>query len=704
MIQASDIAIEEDPVHDSDGLEPAGTGPRRFVISAVVGMCVVSVPYLFTLWDLWSGNLNAFRLVAPSNYYDLQAQAMVRGHLYLPTGKLGIEAFTRNGHAFTYFGVFPSLLRMPVLALFPSLIGRLTAPSILLAWIITGVFASMLFWRVRILARGNKVIGWAEAASGGFLVAAITGGSVLLYLAANPWVYDEDFAWSVALTLGTLFALLGVMERPTWWRTIFTGLIILAASLNRLATGWACIIGAILVAGWLFFGRGGVEKRRWAFPVLGAGLIPMLIASLINYSKFGSPFALPLADQAWTQINAHRRYFLRVNGGKGFGLQFLPSTLFAYFQPAGIHFSNLFPYVTIPTAPARTVGSAVLDETYPTGSIPATMPLLFLLGIWGLITAFRPRSIGSIRYTRVLLLTGAAATGGVLLWGYIADRYLADFMPLLVLASAIGLVDIFRRFDERKRTFRISLVAVVAILAVFGIVANAGAAMESLNDWTTKQALEFVKVQRAASIGSLNSAVVRSRTLPYWAPAGAIYDVNNCSGLYLSSGDNFSNSPGQQIQHAGWVPLEQGVGINTTIAIRLRTRPRDFKGPLPIFKYGATTVLLESSGMREFKLVLQHPGRSPSWPSAESFPIVLKPHRTSLFSVMTDPNLHSIQISALNLVGGSLLLDHFLSGTGPAVVVPTPADRSNSQITVTERRSSTSSTMQLCKSLRKANE
>ena len=38
-----------------------------------------------------------------------------------------------------------------------------------------------------------------EAAAYGVFMATVMGGSVLIFLAATPFVYNEDFAWSVAL-------------------------------------------------------------------------------------------------------------------------------------------------------------------------------------------------------------------------------------------------------------------------------------------------------------------------------------------------------------------------------------------------------------------------------------------------------------------------------------------------------------------------
>ena len=40
---------------------------------------------------------------------------MFSGRLDVPNGTLGIEGFLHNGRTYTYFGVWPSIIRMPVL-------------------------------------------------------------------------------------------------------------------------------------------------------------------------------------------------------------------------------------------------------------------------------------------------------------------------------------------------------------------------------------------------------------------------------------------------------------------------------------------------------------------------------------------------------------------------------------------------------------
>jgi hypothetical protein len=640
---------------------------RRFTIAVVVGMAIVGVPLLWMFWDLWTGSVNVFRELDPSNFYDLQARAMFAGHLYVPQGDLGIEAFDHAGHQYTYFGILPSLLRMPILAFTHQYDSRLTAPSMLLAWIVTGIFSSVLLWRTRLMMRGNALMGRAEAASFGVLVATIMGGSVLMSLAASPWVYNEDFAWSAAATTGSLFCLLGVVERPSWGRVTASGLLILAANLDRTPTGYACTIGAFLVAGWFAWGKGGTANRRWVVPVVIAGLVPFAVNCVVTYAKFGVPIGLPMAEQVWANVNLHRRQFLAANGGKAFSFAFLPSTLWAYLQPGGLHFSSVVPYVSLPTAPAKALAGAVLDQTYPTASIPASMPLLFLLSIWGTITAFRPRPIGRMSGIRILLLTGAACSTGVLLWGYIAERYLTDLLPFLIVASGVGMIDLWRRLDERTFRTRGVALSVLALFGVFCLWANIGIAVTPTPQWTSAQTDSFVTRQNSISHGALASTVVRGSSLPDWAPEGTLFAVGNCSGLYRSTGIDYSTVPGQQIQHLTWVPVEQSVGFNHTMQVTLNLGPGGLTQPVPLMTYGKSTLVLKPDGPDKFRLQFEKPGAaSIPWPSAVGWAIPLA-RKTYQFEVMTDPNLHSVEV----IWADYFVIGHYLAGDGPAVVLNT---------------------------------
>ena len=665
-------ATPEAPVAPSEASGPSVVdgSRRRFTIAVVAGMVVVSLPYLWVLWDLWSGAPSPLRAASPSDFYELQARAMFHGHLSVPTGSLGIEAFVHDGRQYTYFGLFPSLIRMPILLFTSRLDGRLTAPALLVAWAATGVFSSLALWRVRVLMRGAAVLGRAEAASYGVLVASITGGSVLVYLAATPFVYSEDIAWSVALTIGSMFALLGVIERASWGRIAAAGVLILAANLDRSPAGYACAIGALLVATWFFLGRYGQGNRRWVLPMVMVGLVPLAVSGAVNWAKFGLPFGLPLSDQVWSHINAHRAHFLAANGGKAFSVGFLPSTLSAYLQPSGLHFSSVFPFITLPTSPAPALAGAVLDETYPTASITATEPLLFLLSCCGVLAAFRPHPTGRVRLTRIPLVASAAGVTGAVVWGLITERYMADFLPFLTLASSVGLVALWSRFGRRRR-FPIVLLVAVTALGIYSVAANVAVSVTPTPQWTTAQLQRFVTFQRQVTPRALESTVRQGHALPYWAPAGQLFAADNCAALYVSNGRSFADVPGQQLQHFTWLPVEQGPGINHTIDLIFNRPVSGLSRPLPLITMGRSALVIEPAGKGLVRFTVENPGApSPDYPSASGSPWRPALHQVYQVEVMTDPYLRSIFAQFAN---GDGIVSHYLAGRGPAVVRSTMA-------------------------------
>ena len=666
--------VESQPVElDSSlgGAQASSSDPkRRFTVAVLIGLAVVAVPYLWVLFDLWHGSPSFLRTAESSgyasNFYDLQARAIFHGHLYVANGSLGAEAFVHDGRQYTYFGLFPSLLRMPILVLTHSLDGRLSAPSMLLAWLTTALFTSLLVWRVRILVRGPVLLGRAEAASYGVLVATIMGGSVLVSLASTPWVFSEDLAWSVALTVGSLFALLGVMERPTWGRVIASGVLILAANLTRGTTGYACVIGALLVAAWFLLGRGGGQNRRWALPIAAAGIVPLAAGCVVTYAKFGILLGLPASDQIVYQSFGLSHFG---NGGY-FGLRFLPSTTLAYLQPDGLRLTPVFPFITLPSAPARMVGSAMLYGTDRTASAPASMPLLFLAGLWGAISAFRPRPVARSNLLRIVLLAAAAAAVTVMIYGWIENRFLADLLPLLIVAATVGVVDVWRRLEGGRRWVRYLTLAIVTALGAFGIAANVGMAITPQATWSGNQILRYVQFQKTLSDLTgrpLAENVVRGPTLPRSAPADQLFVVSHCKGLYISDGDvQAHGNPSLGVTAIDlailWYPVELGPDVSHTLDVTFHGPVTNIGKSLPIVTVGTkamSTISVQPYGVGKIRFRLTDPGGS-----ALGTPVRVEPGRTYRFTIVTEPNIHFASVSSPQ----GHLLNGLLSTQGPVVL------------------------------------
>jgi hypothetical protein len=641
-----------------DALEEHGASRRRFTYACLGGVIVASVPYVWLLMNDWTGTYNPLRSIPYfGDFYDEQAQAILHGHLWVPTGSLGIEGFVHGGHTFTYFGLLPSLLRIPFIEAAPSLTGRLTAPSMLVAWLLTGLVSSLLIWRVRIMLRGSVVLGWAEAAGLGVLLATIMGGSVLLFLGAAPWVYDEDIAWSVPATIATLFVFLGILNRPSKGQLIAAGGFILTGVLGRQSASLACIVGALIIAVWFYLGRAGIENKRWALPMVAVGAIPFAASCVVNWLKFGTFInGLPLAIQVWTKVNAHRRIFLASTGGKGYSFHFLPTTLWTYFQPFGLHLQSTFPFLTLPVNSPHVFGGYVVDILYPTASVPASMPLLSLLSVWALVVTFRRRAGRGRALMRIPLIVGAGATFVDFELGYIAPRYLADFLPFLVLGGAIGFIDLWQRWELRRKAARRAGVVAVALLALFSLAANLGIALSSTTQWTTTQATNYLDTIKAVSDATghpLGNQIHRGSALPFWAPANEVFVVGNCAGLYVSSGVHFEIVPTFQIERSTWVTVEQGNNFTTSLYVTFNTPPSRLGTGVKLLSVGLDTIFIRSAGHGKVQFVLADP-RFPAF-GLPFKPLLGAPYGTT---VVTNTVLHMVSVN----LGYGTVLSGLLSG------------------------------------------
>ena len=439
-----------------------------------------------------------------------------------------------------------------------------------------------------------------------------------------------------------------MIERPSWGRVIVSGVLILCANLDRSTTGWACVVGAALIAFWFLLGLGGQENRRWFFPVLAAGVIPLVVSCAVNYSKFGVFFGVSNQAQVWTHVNAYRRKFLAANHGAEEGTIFVPTNVVTYFRPDGLSLSRVFPFVTLPTSPPTALHGVLFDRLYRTASLTASSPLLFLLGIWGLVTAFRPRSIGNVARTRLLLLASGGAGAALLLWGYIAPRYLGDFVPFLVLAGAVATADVFRRLEGRSRSVRVGSVAVIGLVALFGIAANIGIAVVPNEEWGSTQVLNYVQAQKTVSDLTghpLEGNVIRGSSLPQWAPAGKLFVIGNCNGLYISNGENYVTVPSEQYQRNTWMTVELGPAFQHAFRVTAGAPQSGDTQPVPLVTAGKYTITVSETPTSDQNYVrLNFVAQGP-----KTFTFArpeVKSGSVSSVTVITDPVKHSMQVIA----------------------------------------------------------
>ncbi|GAA1769987.1 hypothetical protein GCM10009795_015160 [Nocardioides hankookensis] len=564
------------------GLDPRSR--RRAAWATGLGLGSGAIVFYVLLLD-FSTNLQrqANGLGFASNFFDIQAEALRHGHLWVPADQLGIEAFNVRGHSYMYYGIFPALLRMPVQVVTTDFDGKLSLISMGIAWIIFAVMLAKLFWLVRRSMGRPQELSRTEAVVAGLFLASITGGSVVAFDASLPWVYHEVYLWSMAAVVGSLYWILRVAREPSRSAIAWLFLFLAISALTRTTGGWATTIAAVGLAVWMLSGRLHPGRRRAALAVLAAALVPFLAAVTVNYIRFRHPFLFPLESQEWTQLNSHRREALEANGGSLVGFQFFPSSLANYFNPAGIRFTDYFPWISFPAEPAQGYG-AVLDQSYRTGSVTAFMLFPLLLTLVSIPMLFRRLPSQEARAVRLIWVGALLVTAGVMLYGYVAYRYTSEFIPILVVGGCVGAQAVGGWAARWPRGGKVGVVGLALALTLFGAASNAATANYTTAITYRGAPLEhYVGHQVDLSGGTSGFArlVHADPGLPSGGSADDLWIRGDCDALYLNTGE--TSEP--------WVLVQER---DTAVDIRIGSKPEP--GRYPIMQSSAddgTTVSFE---------------------------------------------------------------------------------------------------------------
>ncbi len=185
----------------------------------------------------------------------------------------------------------------------------------------------------------------------------------------------------------------------------------------------------------------------------------------------------------------------------------------------------------------------VLDQTYRTASVTATAPLLLALAVAAVPGLLLLRDRRALRVLGVPLLGAAVVPGGILAYGYVANRYTSEFVPLLVVGSVLALWTVLPPLLRGPRRRGAVVLGVLAAVTAWSTAVQAVSGL-----WSSaivgrgEPLVRLLSVQHRVdeALGLAGPPVLRDVTdLPDDAAADTLAATPGCDALYLATGDRY---------------------------------------------------------------------------------------------------------------------------------------------------------------------
>ena len=408
-------------------------------------------------------------------FYDAQAQSLLHGRIDVAKDAIDREAFVRQGKYYGYFGPTPALARIPLNLILPGMYGRWSRFSMWLGSAVILASLLLLFRRLEeLLQLKGKLWGWLR----GTLTVAVVLGSTNIFLAVESKVYQEAILWGSALALAHAVCLLCFLLEPKGkWLALACASAFLSF-FARVSSGAGAMLALLIVDVALllpaarfrqFWGVEELVSKRRAVTVLTATLVVSgVLWAGLNYWKFGIWFT---SQPLNITIDSDPQRMQRTKGD-AYSLRNIPLTLPIYFWLPNVEFQAAFPWAYLKPGDrdlAARYPSAHFDGIEPVGSLPFTVPALFLAALAGSGLCFLRLRQPRLRVFRAPLCGAFAGIFLVLTWGYITYRYVQDALPWLALGSAFAVAHIPLVGREWKRY---AIAGLFVVGAVYGVWVN----------------------------------------------------------------------------------------------------------------------------------------------------------------------------------------------------------------------------------------
>jgi hypothetical protein len=447
----------------------------------VVLIATVTVYYLFLLSN------GTFQILAPElldKVFDNMLVHLLRGEFTVDRDAIDYEAVTRNGRSYTYFGVFPAMLRllaMPFVDIAQAELARLSCLAAVVIFVVLQL--RMLLITHYSLPAGSRVPGLFTV-----MVAATVLSGPQLYILGSAWVYHEPILWGAVLAAGFNLIVMRTALSGEDLRTSALASLAAFAGLainTRAPIGVALYFGTVLLIAWTAWSRHAPERTQWRWPASGRVLVravlglardprislPVLVlgllavaAGIVNFGRWGNPFAFSGANYTYW-IQHHPNVIVAVRDYGVFNLDRIGIAV--------LYYATGIPYIFKSVPPFAGLLRCCVIEAPPFTPL-LTNPLTVLLAGVGLYRLWcRPDlQRRSLVMLRIVLIGHASAVVLILAFFTFTLRYRFDFAPFMTLAAFVGYRALSMTVAGFSGTWRRRILVTAMGLCVLGVLGS----------------------------------------------------------------------------------------------------------------------------------------------------------------------------------------------------------------------------------------
>ena len=397
----------------------------RFNLLISLGFSFLSFWYVLSYGSL---ALNTIATDGRAFYFAAATQSLVEGRFDVAPDYLagmGGECLNYNGKCLGYFGMTPSLIRIPIYIVGFTISSLGSALFVLLAYGVYLVTLYKIFTIPKLLVKNNKAIV-------GMFVGLTFGFSPVFFLAGRTYLYEEATIWSVVFSLLVILMLLRYQQFMKPRYLVLSVIFSFFALHSRVPSGIGCMLA---ISMFLFYHYGKKIVSNSLFYLTLSGTLGAFASFFIlNNFKFGTFLPDIVNYHGGILANPARTEFYTQNSQ--FDIQRFPLLFLDYFFPV----LNAYPGELV-YSPGQysfqffglSLSANSLEQSEYFSPLPNTYPLLFFFGVIGVYLLIRKKDFQNFW---IIGFFFPVALNCILISA--TQRYLSDFVPLFVVLGFIA--------------------------------------------------------------------------------------------------------------------------------------------------------------------------------------------------------------------------------------------------------------------------